>query len=113
MRYRRAEARGFGKTHMRGIWAAIPYPFTPSGDLDETALRKDIRHYIDVLSIDGFFFGGLVGEFWSLTMEERRRGQQIVVEEAGEMAQVIAQTACFSIRETVALTQHAQAVGAT
>ncbi len=113
MRYHRSQAKAFGKTHMRGVWAAIPYPFTQGGDLDEAALRKDIRHYIDVLRIDGFFCGGLIGEWWSLTMEERRRGQQIVVEEVGEKAQVIAHTACPSIRETVALTQHAQTVGAT
>jgi 4-hydroxy-tetrahydrodipicolinate synthase len=113
MRYHRSQAKAFGKTHMRGLWAAIPYPFTPDGELDEAALRKDVRHYIDVLKIDGFFCGGLIGEFWSLTMEERRRGQRIVVEEVGEKAQVIAHTACSSIRETVALTQHAQSVGAT
>ena len=113
MRYDRSQAKSFGKTHMRGIWAAIPYPFTQTGELDEAGLRKDIRHYIDVLKIDGFFCGGLIGEFWSLTMEERRRGQQMVIEEAGDQAQVIAHTACASIRETVALTQHAQSVGAT
>ncbi len=113
MRYHRSQAKTFGKTHMRGVWAAIPYPFTQTGELDEAALRKDVRHYVDVLKIDGFFCGGLIGEFWSLTMEERRRGQQIVVEEVGDKAQVIAHTACSSIRETVALTQHAQSVGAT
>jgi len=113
MRYHRSQAKTFGKTHMRGVWAAIPYPFTQTGELDEAALRKDVRHYVDVLKIDGFFCGGLIGEFWSLTMEERRRGQQIVVEEVADKAQVIAHTACSSIRETVALTQHAQSVGAT
>ena len=113
MRYHRSQAREFGKTNMRGVWAAIPYPFTQNGEMDEAGVRKDVRHYIDVLKIDGFFCGGLIGEFWSLTMEERRRGQQIVVEEVGDKAQVIAHTACSSIRETVALTQHAQSVGAT
>jgi len=113
MRYHRSQAKAFGKANMRGIWAAIPYPFTHTGELDEAGLRKDVRHYVDVLKIDGFFCGGLIGEFWSLTMEERRRGQQIVVEEVGDKAQVIAHSACSSIRETVALTQHAQTVGAT
>ncbi len=113
MRYHRSQAKAFGKTNMRGIWAAIPYPFTQTGELDEAGLRKDVRHYVDVLKINGFFCGGLIAEFWSLTMEERRRGQQIVVEEVGDKAQVIAHTACSSIRETVALTQHAQSVGAT
>lgn len=113
MRYRRSEAKAFGRAHMRGIWAAIPYPFTESGELDEAGLRKDIRYYIDAMKIDGFFCGGLVGEFWSLTTEERRRGQQIVAEEVGNRAQVIAHTACMSLQDTVALTRHAQAAGAT
>jgi 4-hydroxy-tetrahydrodipicolinate synthase len=113
MRYRRSEAKAFARDHMRGIIAAIPYPFTPDGELDEAGLRKDVRHYIDALGIDGFFCGGLVSEFWALTMEERRRGQQIVAEEAADRAQVVAHTACSSIRETVALSRHAQVVGAT
>ena len=113
MRYHRSQAKAFGKTHMRGVWAAIPHPFTQTGEMDEAGLRKDVRTYIEVLKIDGFFCGGLIGEFWSLTMEERRLGQQIVVEEVGDQAQVIAHTACASIAETVALTQHAQSVGAT
>src|SRR3990170_2208172 len=100
MLYRRSEAKAFGRKNMRGIWAAIPYPFTKTGELDEKGLRRDIRRYVDDLKIDGFFCGGLVGEFWALTMEERRRGQQIVVEEVGDKAQVIAHTACSSIRET-------------
>ncbi len=113
MRYRRSEAKAFARANLRGIIAAIPYPFTPDGELDEAGLRKNIRHYIDVLAIDGFFCGGLISEFWALTMEERRRGQQIVIDEVAGRAHVIAQTACSSIRETIALSQHAQDAGAT
>lgn len=98
---------------MRGVWAAIPYPFTEDGELDETALRRDLRHYVEGLNVDGMFIGGLVGEVWSLTMEERRRGQQIVMEEVAGRSHIIAHTVCMSIRDTIALTQHAQQLGAT
>lgn len=113
MRYRKSEAKAFGRAHMRGIWAAIPYPFTAEGELDEKGLRRDIRRYIDELKIDGFFCGGLVGEYWALTLEERKRAQQIVVEEAGSRAQTMPHTGALSLRDTIALTQHAQQIGAT
>lgn len=112
MRYTRSEAKAYARANMRGIWAAIPYPFATSGELDEARLRKDVRHYIDTLQIDGLFCGGLVGEYWSLTMKERERSQRIVIEEAGPVP-VIAHTGCQSVRETVILTQRAQAAGAT
>ncbi len=113
MRYRKSEAKAFGRANLHGIWAAIPYPFKTNGDLDEAGLSKDVRKYVDELKLDGLFFGGLVGEYWSLTMEDRRRGQQIVVEEVGDKAQTLAHTGCMSLRDTIALTQHAQQIGAT
>lgn len=112
MKYSRSEAKKYTYKHMQGVWAAIPYPFTESGELDEQALRRDLRCYIDDLKVDGLFIGGVVGEFWSLTTEERYRGQQIVIEEVDGRTQIIAHTVAPSIAETVALTQHAQKLGA-
>ena len=112
MKYTRRDAKKYTHAHMKGVWAAIPYPFTESGELDEAALRRDVRRYVDDLKVDGMFIGGLVGEVWSLTMEERFRGQKIVLEEVSGGTQIIAHTVAASIRDTVALTQHAQKHGA-
>ena len=112
MKYSRREAKKYTRQHMKGVWAAITYPFTEDGELDERGLRSDLRRYVDDLKLDGMFIGGLVGEVWSLTMEERRRGQQIVLEEVAGKTQIIAHTVAASIRDTVALTQHAQKLGA-
>jgi 4-hydroxy-tetrahydrodipicolinate synthase len=112
MKYSRRDAKKYTREHMKGVWAAIPYPFTEAGELDEAALRKDLRRYVDDLKIDGLFIGGLLGEVWSLTMEERYRGQQIVLDEIKGATQIIAHTVAASIRDTVALTQHAQKLGA-
>jgi 4-hydroxy-tetrahydrodipicolinate synthase len=111
--YRKSEAKAYAKAHMRGIWAAIPYPFTADGELDEEGLRRDIRRYIDGLGIAGFFCGGLVGEFWSLTLEERKRAQAIVVDEVAGRAQTMPHTGALGLRDTIALTRHAQEIGAT
>lgn len=112
MNYKKSEAKEYTRERMKGIWAAIPCAFTEEGEMDEEAVRRNMRFYIDELKIDGFFCGGLISEFWSLTMDERRRLQEIVVEECAGKAQVIAHTAHQSADETVALTRHAEAIGA-
>jgi 4-hydroxy-tetrahydrodipicolinate synthase len=106
-------AKLHAREHMTGIWAAIPYPFTPSGELDERGLRHDVDYYCKTLMLDGIFCGGLIGECWSLTLEERERAQAIVLSQISGQTKVIAQTGCSSIRDTVRLTTHAQRHGAS
>ena len=113
MRYARSEAKAYGRQHMRGIWAAIPYPFDEKGELDEEGLRRDLNRYIDELKIEGLFTGGLVGEYWTLTLEERKRGQEIIVEEVAGRVPTMPHTGALSVRDAIALTQHAQKIGAT
>jgi len=64
------------------------------------------------LKIEGVFCTGVMGEFWSLTKEERKRAVEIVVEEARGKCKVIAHTGHHSPNETIDLTRHAQDVGA-
>jgi 4-hydroxy-tetrahydrodipicolinate synthase len=109
--YRRWEAKEAAKAQFRGLWAAITTPFLPDGSLDEDGLRRNMRHLTDVLHVDGVFCTGIMGEFWSLTGDERRRVLSVVVEEARGKCRVIAHTAHHSTRETIALTRHAQEVG--
>ena len=112
MDYKRSEAKEASRAQFHGAWAAITTPFTPDGDMDEAGLRANMRHYTDVLHVDGVFCTGIMGEFWSLTKEERLRAVEVVVEEARGKCKVIAHTAHHSAAETVELTRHAQEVGA-
>jgi len=113
MEYTKSEAKAYCKQHMKGVWAALTTPFKPDGELDDRGLRSNVRRCIDELKIDGFFCSGLMGEFWSLTPEERMKVDRIVCEESKGKAQVIAHTAHQNIREAVELTKAAQKAGAT
>jgi len=110
--YKKSESRAYCRANMKGIWAAIPYPFDKNDNIDEDAFRADIRHYIDNLHIKGFFVGGMIGEFWCLTKEERLRGQAIACDEAGEVP-IIAHTGHTSAKEAAELANAAAEVGAT
>src|SRR5438067_9025805 len=112
MQYQKAEAKEAARRQFRGLWAAITTPFTADGDLDEAGLRQNMRHFTDVLHVDGVFCTGNMGEVWALTTAERRRVVEIGVEEARGKCLTIAQTAHHAAHETVDLTRHAQDAGA-
>ena len=57
--------------------------------LDEKGLRSNLRHWIDDLEIDGFFISGKQGEFFSMSLEERKKSFLIAVEECDGKAQTI------------------------
>jgi 4-hydroxy-tetrahydrodipicolinate synthase len=112
MNYRKSEAKAASKAQFHGVWCAITTPFTPDLEVDEAGLRRNMQRIAD-LKIRGVFCTGVMGEFWSLRKEERKRVVEIVVEEAHRSGvKVIAHTAHHSAHETIELTRHAEQVGA-
>lgn len=113
MMYTRSGAKDASRSSFRGVWAAITTPFCGADlDIDEAGLRRNMRHVTDALRVDGVFCTGVMGEFWALTKEERKRVIEIVCAEARGRCKVIAHTGHHSARETIELTRHAEAAGA-
>jgi 4-hydroxy-tetrahydrodipicolinate synthase len=112
MEYTKSEAKAYCREHMTGVWAALTTPYKSDGEIDEEGLRTIVRTCIDDLKIDGFFCNGLMGEYWSLSVQERKRVQHIVAEESRGKAQTIPHTPQVTIKEAVELTKHAEEVGA-
>lgn len=111
-RYRRAEAKEFARANMRGIWAAALTPFLPDGAIDEAGFRRNIRHWIGELGIDGLFIAGKQGEFFSLSIAERKRLFEIAAEECAGKAGTIMSCSDQNMDVVLDLARHAQAVGA-
>lgn len=111
-----SEAKEFARAHLRGIWAAALTPFDAEGRVDEAGLRRNLRHWIDDLGIDGFFMAGKQGEFFSLSMAERKRLCEIAVEETRRpghrRAGVIMSCSDQNLDATLELLDHAEAAGA-
>jgi 4-hydroxy-tetrahydrodipicolinate synthase len=111
-RYRRDEAKEFARANMRGIWAAALTPFLPDGAIDEAGFRRNIRHWIGKLGIDGLFIAGKQGEFFSLSVPERKRLFEIAAEECAGKAGTIMSCSDQNLDVVLDLARHAEAVGA-
>jgi len=117
MQYEKRDAKAYSRANFRGIWAAALTPFTPDLAIDEAGLRRNLRHWADDLGIDGVFIGGKQGEFFSLSIPERKRLFDIAVDEAnrtGANAKLGTIMSCSdqNMDVVIDLARHAQAIGA-
>lgn len=112
MKYTRREAKDYAREHLRGIWAAALTPFAADAAIDEQGLRANIRHWVDDLGIAGLFIAGKQGEFFAMSVEERKRAFEIAVSETGAKAGTIMSCSDQNMDTAIELARHAQAVGA-
>ncbi|MEM1365651.1 MAG: dihydrodipicolinate synthase family protein [Pseudomonadota bacterium] len=116
MKYSRLDAKDYARENMRGIWAAALNPFKPDGAFDEAGLRANIRHWVDDLGIAGLFIAGKQGEFFSMSLEERKRNFEIAVDECamgeGGGAGTIMSASDQNFDTVLELALHAQNCGA-
>jgi 4-hydroxy-tetrahydrodipicolinate synthase len=111
MKYRRRDAKAYAREHFRGIWAAALTPFTADLTIDEAGQRRNFRHWVDDLGIDGVFVSGKQGEFFSMSVAERKRTFDIAVEELGGHRTILS-CSDQNMDVVIDLARHAQAIGA-
>ncbi len=112
MSYSRSEAKEYAQEHFRGIFAACLTPFKEDGSPDEDGLRHNIRHWVDDLKIAGLFVNGKQGEYFSMSLEERKRQFEIFAEETGDHCRTVMSCSDENLDTVLSLGQHAQDVGA-
>ncbi len=112
MNYSKHDAKDYARENMRGIWAAALNPFKPDYSFDEQGFRANIRHWVDDLGIAGLFIAGKQGEFFSMSLAERKRNIEIAVEETAGRAGTIMSVSDQNFDTVVDLARHAEACGA-
>lgn len=110
--YSRNEAKDYARENMKGIWAAALNPFNDDGSLNEEGLRSNIRHWTDDLGIQGLFIAGKQGEFFSMSLDERKRNFEIAVDETGDTAMTIMSCSDQNFDTVIKLARHAEDIGA-
>ena len=99
-------------TTFEGVLPALITPFTDDGRaLDLEAMGALVARCIDA-GVSGLVATGSTGEFTTLTNDERRRVAETVVASADGRVPTVAATGAQTTRETIELSEHAEAVGA-
>jgi 4-hydroxy-tetrahydrodipicolinate synthase len=117
-RYRRTEAKDYARENMKGIWAAALTPFRPDDfAFDEEGFKANLRHWAGELGIDGVFVAGKQGEFFSMSVAERKRSFELAVEVAqerpgGRSFGTIMSCSDQNLDTVLELAKHAEAIGA-
>ena len=97
---------------VRGVVVPLLTPMTSDGEkVDEGALQNHVDWLI-AKGVHGVMPGGTTGEGPLLTIEERKRILEVVIEVAVHRLPVIAHVGAASTRETIDLAHHARDAGA-
>jgi 4-hydroxy-tetrahydrodipicolinate synthase len=94
-----------------GCGTALVTPFTTAGSIDESALRRLVKRQVH----EGIHFlvpCGTTGESPTLTMHERRRVVEIVLDEAGGRVPVLAGAGGYDTHEVTLAAREMHAAGA-
>ncbi|MBM3942260.1 MAG: hypothetical protein FJ316_04945 [SAR202 cluster bacterium] len=110
VRYTKQEAKEWARETLKGQWTTLTTPFTPDNQVDEAGLRKNIRH-VRRLGTRGAGCCWGMGEFWSLSREERFKVMDTVADEARGQWPVGAHVTHTAAPEMLALARHAEAAG--
>jgi len=96
---------------LKGIVVPLYMPLTKDEKIDEQDLRKLIRYVLDK-GVHLLFTSGGCGEFPTLTLKERRRADEIVIDEAGGKVPVIVGVGDCSTKKSLEHIDHARKIGA-
>lgn len=94
-----------------GIWPAMLTPLTASLAIDHDRFAAHARALIDA-GCPGVTPFGTTGEGPSFSVDERRAAVDALVAGGVPAARLLVSTSCAAIPDTIALTRHAQAIGA-
>ena len=100
------------RTPFTGVGTALVTPFTRNGDLDEKSVRRLGRRQIDA-GIHFLVPNGTTGENPTLTLEERTRIVEILVDEANGQVPILAGAGGYNTREVVHLADEMRKAGAS
>ncbi len=112
MKYARKDAKAYARENLRGIWAAALQPFDIDDAINEKGFRRNIRHWIDDLRIRGFFVNGKQGEFFAMSLAERKYAFDTALDEIGTGAGSILSCSDQNMDTVIELARYAEDIGA-
>lgn len=95
----------------KGYWAAVPTPFSITGEIDLDAWKAILNMYVEQ-GVHGVIVNGTAGEWTSQNDEERKKISQVAVETISGRIPVLIGCTTYTNRASVELAKHAKSIGA-
>lgn len=95
-----------------GVYPFLVTPFTKDDEVDGARLKSHIDDLIRNGKVHGVTALGSTGEFALMSEDERRVVAEVAVDAAKKRVPVVIHTAAIATKVAVALSRHAQSVGA-
>jgi 4-hydroxy-tetrahydrodipicolinate synthase len=111
-KYQKQDAKTYARENFRGVWAATVTPFREDLSFDEEGFQANLRHWVRALRLGGLFVSGKQGEFFSMSLAERKRSFEIAVEEANGHCGIVTSCSDTNLDVVLDLARHSQAIGA-
>ena len=99
------------KDKLKVIYSALVTPFNEDESLNEEAIRKLVEFELDN-GVEGFYCCGSSGEGLLLSLEERKRVLEVVLDEVKGRVPVISHIGTVATKDVVELAKHALSAGA-
>jgi 4-hydroxy-tetrahydrodipicolinate synthase len=102
------------RENLKGVMHLVLAPFDEKNELDEAALRTQLRYAVKQFKGEEVVFmaGASTSEFYAMSDAECKRYNQIVVEEVSGKFPVILGTGRAGTSYTLEMSRHAQEIGA-
>jgi dihydrodipicolinate synthase/N-acetylneuraminate lyase len=94
---------------LKGVVPPMITPFTKEGDVDVENLKKLVTFLKD--RVNGLYICGSYGSGPMMSVEERKKVAEIIVEIVNGKIPIVAHTGTTNTRDTVELTSHAEKIG--
>jgi 4-hydroxy-tetrahydrodipicolinate synthase len=111
-RYRKLDAKDYAREHFRGVWAATTTAFNEDLSFNADGFRRNLRHWVSTLKLGGLFVSGKQGEFFSMSVAERKRTFELAVEEAHGRCGIVTSCSDANLDVVLDLARHSQSIGA-
>ena len=108
--YNKSEAQEWAWDTLKGQWTTLVTPFTPDNQVDLEGMKRNVRHVRNLGTV-GAGCTWNMGEFWSLSHNERIQVMDAVAEAAESSWPIGAHVTSTNANEMISLAQHAEAQG--
>ncbi|MEM0119964.1 MAG: dihydrodipicolinate synthase family protein [Thermoprotei archaeon] len=101
----------YSEFSLRGVVPAVLTPFTSDNTINVEGIRRFVEFLVE-RGVDGLYPCGTNGQAQNLSLEERKRVAEAVIEAAPSNMRVVVHVGANSFEDTLTLAKHALDVGA-